>query len=52
VLLEGQPHFHAWLVSRLPNDQIRSIALLATDEQCDPDDAAQVAARLRDWLAA
>jgi len=46
VLLEEQPHVHAWLILRLPNDQLHSIALPATDEECNPQEAAQLAARL------
>jgi diadenosine tetraphosphate (Ap4A) HIT family hydrolase len=51
VLLEEQPHFHAWLVPRLPTDQTRSIAQLATDEQCSEEEAAQASAKLRALLS-
>jgi hypothetical protein len=52
VLLEGQPHFHTWLVPRPENHPKRGIAFLADDNQsCDENEVQQLAQALREKLS-
>jgi diadenosine tetraphosphate (Ap4A) HIT family hydrolase len=51
VLLEGIPHFHAWLVPRREEDEERGMAFLAKDIVCKQEDAEKLAEKLREFLA-
>jgi diadenosine tetraphosphate (Ap4A) HIT family hydrolase len=52
VLLEGQPHFHAWLVPRSEGQSKRGIAFLADEGQsCDESEAQQLVRTLRQTLS-
>lgn len=50
VLLEGHPHFHAWLVPRLANQTERGMALLTVNQTCGEADVQQLAQALRELL--
>lgn len=50
IFLEGTPHFHTWLVPRMPEEQLRSAALLARDDRCTAEDAEAMSVRLRAQL--
>jgi diadenosine tetraphosphate (Ap4A) HIT family hydrolase len=47
VTIEGIPHFHTWLVPRLPGAPGRGLALLRSARSCAPDDVRIVVERLR-----
>jgi diadenosine tetraphosphate (Ap4A) HIT family hydrolase len=51
IMLEGVPHFHAWLVPRTKETPERGIAFLEKDYTCNEADAIQLAARLREALS-
>ncbi|MGE5252306.1 MAG: HIT family protein, partial [Bacteroidota bacterium] len=51
VLLEGVPHYHAWLVPRRKEDRERGMRFLARDDSCTEEDAVELASRLRRALA-
>ena len=46
-MMEGLPHFHAWIVPRPQDISERGIAFLAKDMVCGAGEAAELAARLR-----
>lgn len=46
-MMEGIPHFHAWIVPRMPQDVDRGVEFLAKDLRCSEAQAAGVAAVLR-----
>ena len=48
--VEGMPHFHAWIVPRPASETERSLAYLAKDLTCSLEQAAQLAAKIRDTL--
>lgn len=46
-MMEGIPHFHAWIVPRMPEIPERGLAFLARDLNCGAAEAAQLAHALR-----
>lgn len=50
LLLEGVPHFHAWIVPRRPEDQERGMQFLARDDSCPDEEATRLAEILRQAL--
>jgi len=48
--LEGQPHFHTWLVPRRKEDAERGLKFLARDDSCEEQDAIVLAGRLREAM--
>jgi diadenosine tetraphosphate (Ap4A) HIT family hydrolase len=48
--MEGQPHFHTWLVPRRKEDLERGLKFLARDDSCDEEQAAALAGRLREAM--
>jgi len=51
-MMEGVPHFHAWLIPRPPDVLERGIAFLAQDFTCTEEAARNLAAALRGALQA
>lgn len=51
-MMEGIPHFHAWIVPRMPQDVDRGVEFLAKDLRCSVVDAAELATVLRRTLGA
>ena len=51
MTMEGQPHFHAWIVPRRMEDTERGLKFLARDDSCEDAEAAALAERLRASLA-
>jgi len=51
LLLEGVPHFHAWIVPRRKEDSERGMKFLARDDSCADEDAARLAETMRQALA-
>lgn len=47
LLLEGVPHFHIWLIPRLPDATQRTFAYLQANHNCNPADAAALIDTLR-----
>ncbi|HEX8732033.1 MAG TPA: hypothetical protein VF725_08215 [Ktedonobacterales bacterium] len=47
VTLEGAPHFHTWLVPRLPGETARGVALLAAERSCSEAEALAAAEAIR-----
>lgn len=47
-MMEGMPHFHAWIVPRTKDIPERGIAFLAKDLACTEKEAAELAARLHE----
>jgi diadenosine tetraphosphate (Ap4A) HIT family hydrolase len=48
--MEGQPHFHSWLVPRRKEDQERGLKFLARDDSCNEEDASTLAYKLREAM--
>jgi len=46
--MEGQPHFHCWIVPRGKDVTERGLKFLARDDSCSDEDAAELAAKLRE----
>lgn len=47
-MMEGVPHFHAWIVPRTGDIPQRGVAFLARDLKCTEEEAAKLAAELRE----
>lgn len=47
TMIEGVPHFHAWLIPRLPGVEAHGVAFLAEQRQCDETEAVAAATALR-----
>jgi len=45
--MEGQPHFHSWLVPRRKEDMERVLQFLAREDTCEEQDAVELTAKLR-----
>lgn len=45
--MEGQPHFHSWLVPRGKGVAERGLKFLARDDSCSDDEASALAEKLR-----
>lgn len=50
IMLEGIPHFHAWLLPRTKEIPERGVAFLQKDFTCAEAEAQKVAAKLREAL--
>jgi diadenosine tetraphosphate (Ap4A) HIT family hydrolase len=48
--MEGQPHFHSWLVPRGKDDKERGMKFLARDDSCKEEDAIALANKLRETM--
>jgi diadenosine tetraphosphate (Ap4A) HIT family hydrolase len=48
--MEGQPHYHAWLVPRRKDVPERGLKFLARDDSCDDREAAALAEKLREAM--
>jgi len=48
--MEGQPHYHCWIVSRGKDVTERGLKFLARDDSCDDKDAATLAEKLREAM--
>lgn len=51
VLMEGVPHYHAWIVPRRKEDSERGMKFLASDDSCADEDAVRLAETMRQALA-
>jgi diadenosine tetraphosphate (Ap4A) HIT family hydrolase len=49
--MEGQPHYHCWLVPRRKDDAERGLKFLARDDSCSDEDAIALADKLRETMA-
>lgn len=49
-MMEGMPHFHAWIVPRTREKAERGIAFLAKDMTCREKDAQDLASALREAM--
>jgi len=50
TLMEGVPHFHSWLVPHRKEDTDKGMKFLARDDSCNDEDAAELAAKLRETM--
>ena len=48
--MEGQPHFHSWIVPRRNDIPERGLKFLARDDSCSDEDASALAERLRESM--
>ena len=48
--MEGQPHFHCWVVPRGKEISERGLKFLARDDTCSDEDAAELAKKLREAM--
>jgi diadenosine tetraphosphate (Ap4A) HIT family hydrolase len=48
--MEGQPHYHTWLVPRRKEDVERGLKFLARDDSCEDAEAAALAEKLREAM--
>ncbi len=48
--MEGQPHFHCWIVPRGNDVSERGIKFLARDDRCDEKDAIALVGKLREAM--
>jgi len=48
--MEGQPHFHCWVVPRGKNVPERGLKFLARDDSCSDEGAADLANKLRETM--
>jgi len=48
--MEGQPHFHSWLVPRGKDVAERGLKFLARDDSCSDEDAVKLAGKLREAM--
>jgi len=48
--IEGEPHFHSWLVTRVKGVPERSLKFLSRDDSCSDEDAAALADKLREEM--
>ncbi len=46
-MMEGIPHFHAWVVPRVPEEPTRGVAFLASNLSCGIADAEDLVVRMR-----
>ena len=49
--MEGQPHFHSWLVPRRKEDAERGLKFLARDDSCSEEDAIALVKKLRETIS-
>jgi diadenosine tetraphosphate (Ap4A) HIT family hydrolase len=50
TMMEGQPHFHSWLVPRGKDVEERGLNFLSRDDSCSDKDAAELANKLREAM--
>ena len=48
--MEGQPHFHSWLVPRGKDVSQRGLKFLARDDSCSEEEASALADKLREAM--
>jgi diadenosine tetraphosphate (Ap4A) HIT family hydrolase len=48
--MEGQPHYHCWLVPRRKEDAERGLKFLARDDACSDKEAESLAGKLREAM--
>jgi diadenosine tetraphosphate (Ap4A) HIT family hydrolase len=48
--MEGQPHFHCWIVPRGSDVEERGLKFLARDDSCNEEDAITLARKLREEM--
>jgi diadenosine tetraphosphate (Ap4A) HIT family hydrolase len=48
--MEGQPHFHSWLVPRRKDVAERGLKFLSRDDSCSDEHAAELANKLREAM--
>ncbi len=48
--MEGEPHFHSWLVPRRKEDAERGLKFLARDDSCQENDAIALVEKLREAM--
>ena len=48
--MEGQPHFHSWLVPRGKDVHERGLKFLARDDSCSEEEAIELANKLREAM--
>lgn len=48
--MEGQPHYHCWIVPRRKEVTERGLKFLARDDSCDDREAAALAEKLREAM--
>jgi hypothetical protein len=48
--MEGQPHYHCWIVPRGKDIPERGLKFLARDDSCSEEDAIALAGRLRETM--
>jgi diadenosine tetraphosphate (Ap4A) HIT family hydrolase len=48
--MEGQPHYHCWIVPRGKDVTERGLKFLARDDSCKDEEAAALAGRLRETM--
>ena len=49
--MEGQPHYHCWVVPRVKDIPERGLKFLARDDSCNEKDAIELANKLREAMA-
>ena len=49
--MEGQPHYHCWVVPRVKDIPERGLKFLARDDSCNEEDAIELANKLREAMA-
>ncbi|MEW5938366.1 MAG: hypothetical protein AB1750_01780 [Chloroflexota bacterium] len=50
--MEGQPHYHCWIVPRRKEISERGLKFLARDDACSDEEAASLAGKLREAMKA
>ena len=48
--MEGQPHFHCWIVPRGKDISERGLTFLGRDDSCNDEEAAGLAVKLRETM--
>ncbi|HSM71642.1 MAG TPA: hypothetical protein VK851_08875 [Anaerolineales bacterium] len=48
--MEGQPHFHCWIVPRGKDIEERGLKFLSRDDSCSDEDAAELAGKIRETI--
>ena len=48
--MEGQPHFHCWIVPRRKEISERGLKFLARDDSCDDQEAVSLAEKVREAM--
>ncbi len=49
--MEGQPHYHCWVVPRVKDIPERGLKFLARNDSCNEEDAIELANKLREAMA-